>query len=378
MHVTALEAIPVSVPIEGSYDTSLSLGADDAGAETYDHVIVRIETDAGVTGVGEIAPTPYWPRGLTQSATVAIVDERIAPLLEGRDVARIGRVVDDLERAISAEPFPVSGVDAALHDALGKALDRPVYDLLGGPINDRREFELHHSIGIKDAEAMAEDAREAAENGFDAFKVKVGGPDPTAEREAVAAIADAIPGARIRVDANQGWTADEAIREIRALDDAAGGLVLVEQPVPYDDVAGMRRVREAVDPPILADETCFSPADVARVARTDAADIVNVKLAKTGGLHRGREVAAVARAHGLTCFMGSMVELGVGTATNAHFRVATPEITYPTGVLNLHAEETLVENDGDWRREGATFAVPDGPGLGVTLDEGAVEQFRVD
>lgn len=376
MNVTDVTAIPVSVPVEEAYETSLSSAPGD-DPTTNDHLVVEVETDAGVTGVGEIAPHAAWPHGLTQDACTRIVNETLAPTVVGRDVARIPRIIEALETQLSGEPFPVYGIDLALHDALGKLRDRPVYDLLGGPKNDAREIDLHYSIGLKDAEAMAADAARAAEDGFDAFKVKVG-RDHDVEREGLAAIADAVPGAKIRVDANQGWKPAEAARKIRELDAAAGGLVLVEQPVEYDTDAGLRRVREAVDPPILADEAAFSPRDVARLARADAADIVNIKLGKTGGLYRGTDVATVADAHGMTCFMGSMVELGVGTAANAHMTVGTPTITYPTGVLNSHAEHTLIENDDRWTPDGPTFTVPDEPGLGVQLDRSAIERYRVD
>jgi L-alanine-DL-glutamate epimerase-like enolase superfamily enzyme len=374
--VTAVEAVPVSVPVETAYETSLSVDSDGPG--TYDHVVVRVETDAGVTGVGEIAPTPYWPHGLTQSACAALVDETLAPVVEGRPVHRIRRHVDRLERELSGEPFPLYGVDIALHDALGRLRDVPAYDLLGGPADGDPTIDLHYSIGIKAPDEVADEAAEAAEAGFTAFKVKVGGPDFAAERAAIAAIAERVPEAAIRVDANQGWTPPEATRRIPALDEAAGGLVLVEQPVAYDDLDGLARVCAAVDVPILADEACFSPRDVASLARRDACDAVNIKLGKTGGLARARDVATVATAHGMPCFVGSMLELGVGTAANAQFAAASPAVAYPTGTLNVHAEHTLVAERERWTPDGSTFRLPDAPGLGVSLDESALERYRVD
>jgi L-alanine-DL-glutamate epimerase-like enolase superfamily enzyme len=376
VRITAVEAIPVSVPVETAYETSLSLSTGPQG--TYDHVVVRVRTDAGIVGHGEVAPYASWPHGLSQRAALALVEDVLAPLVEGRRLDHVPRIVEDCWTALSGEPFPLCGVDVALWDALGKHRDLPVYDLLGGPPGEEPTVDLHYSIGIKAPEEVREAAATAAEDGLTAFKVKVGGPDFAAERDAVAAIAEAVPDARIRVDANQGWSVPEAIRRIPRLDEAAGGLVLVEQPIAYDDVAGLRRVREAVAPPILADEACFGPRDVARLARAEACDIVNIKLGKTGGLARAVDVAAVADAHGLPCFMGSMLELGVGTAANAHFAAACPTVTYPTGILNVHAADTLVEERERWTPDGDTFALPDAPGLGVTLDEDALASFRVD
>ncbi len=377
MNVTDVTAIPVSVPIERAYETSLSSApGEDSG--THDHVVVRVETDADVTGYGEIAPMAAWPHGLTQEACTRLINDSLAPTVEGRRVIRLPRIVDDLERQLSGEPFPVYGIDLALHDALGKHLGVPVYDLLGGPKTEDRTFDLHYSIGIKGSEEMAADAAAAAADGFRAFKVKVGGDDHGAERDGIAAIADTVPDARIRVDANQGWHPEEAIRKVRSLDAAANGLTLVEQPVEYDTLDGLRRVREAVDPPVLADEAAFSPRDVAAIARAGAADIINIKLAKTGGLHRGKDVATVAAANGLTCFTGSMVELGIGAAASAHLTVSTPTITYPTGVMNQYADDTLVANDDEWAVDGPTFQVPERPGLGIEPDQEAIERLRTD
>lgn len=374
--VTTVEAIPVSVPMESAYETSLSVESD--AEPRYDHVVVRVETDAGVTGVGEIAPEPRWPHGLTQSACVSLVNETLAPLVEGSPLHRIPRVVGRMESALAGEPFPVYGIDIALHDALGRERGLPVYELLGGPAGDAPTVDRHYSIGIKPAGEMADEARDAAADGLTAFKIKVGGPDFDSELAAVTAVTERVPDARIRVDANQGWTAPEAIRRIEALDEAAGGLVLVEQPVPYDDLDGLARVRRAVDPPILADEACFSPRDVAALAARDACDVVNIKLGKTGGLYRAGDVATVATAHGMPCFVGSMLELGIGTAANAHFAAASPAVTYPTGVLNVHTSETLVSNAEDWTPDGPRFTVPDDPGLGVRLDDDAVARYRTD
>lgn len=377
MNVTDVTAIPVSVPVGKKYETSLS-SAPGQQSETHDHVVVRLKTNTGTTGYGEVAPMAAWPHGLTQSACADLINDTLAPTVEGRRVNRIARIIDDLEAQLSGEPFPVYGIDIALHDALGKSLDRPVYELLGGPKNPEQEFPLHYSIGIKESDEMAADATGAAENGFHAFKVKVGGSDHEAERSGIEAIAQAVPNARIRIDANQGWAPEEAIRKIRELDEAANGLELVEQPVEYDAPDGLRRVREAVAPPILADESAFSPRDVADLATRGAADIINIKLAKTGGLHRAKDVATVADAHGLTCFIGSMVELGIGAAANAHLTVSTPQITYPTGVMNQYAEDTLITEKERWKASGPTFTVPDAPGLGITPDREAIERLRID
>lgn len=118
--------------------------------------------------------------------------------------------------------------------------------------------------------------------------------------------------------------------------------------------------------------------EVAALARRDACDVVNIKLGKTGGLVRACDVATVAAAHGLPCFVGSMLELGVGAAANAQFAAASPSVSYPTGTLNVHAEHSLVAEQERWEPSGSVFELPDAPGLGVTVDESALERYRVD
>lgn len=376
MKVTAVKAIPVSVPAETAYETSIPLVS---GAEhKFDHVLVQIETDAGVTGLGESAPLSSWPHGLSQGAVNSLIKETLAPVVEGRRIEHIPRIIDDCSETLPGEPFPLCGIDMALWDALGKARDLPVYDLLGGPVNEIHSIDLHYTISIKEPKKIQVDVKNATEAGYSAIKIKVGGPDFATEREAIAAIAEVAPDTNIRIDANQGWTVPEALRRIPILNEAAGGLVLVEQPIDYDNIAGMSRLRESVAPPILADEACFGPRSVAMLARADACDIVNVKLGKAGGLSRASDVATVADAHGLPCFMGGMFELGVGAAANAHFAASCPNITYPTGALHVHAADALVQERAQWTPDTGTFTIPDSAGLGVTLDMDAVAEYRVD
>lgn len=373
MRVERVTPIPISVPVEQALKTSKSADGDDE----YHRILVALETDAGVTGYGEIAPMPHWPRGLTQSACLDLLEDVLVPAVLDRRVHRIPRIVEDLSRRLADEPFPLYGLEIALHDALARERELPMYELLGGPTVEPPELECHYTVSIDEPERVAEEATTAAAEGYDAFKVKVGGDDFDAECENVRTIREAVPDARIRVDVNGGWTPDEAIRKIRELDEVGGGLAFVEQPVSRDRVGGLARVRERVPVPILADEACFSAGDVARLATRGSADIVNLKLAKTGGFTGAKAAATVASAHGLSCFVGGMLELGIGQAASAHFAVSTPAVTYPTGIFNVDVADSLVMGD-EWRVDGATCSVPSSPGLGVELNHEALERRRTD
>ncbi|ARS90203.1 mandelate racemase/muconate lactonizing enzyme family protein [Natrarchaeobaculum aegyptiacum] len=374
MRVERVTPIPISVPVEQALKTSKSADGDDE----YHRILIVLETDTGVTGYGEIAPMAHWPRGLTQSACLDLLEDVLVPAVDETRVHRIPRLVEDLSSRLADEPFPLYGLEVALHDALARERELPMYEHLGGPVGGDPELECHYTVSIDEPSRVAEEARTAAADGYEAFKVKVGGDDFAAERENVRTIRETVPDARIRVDVNGAWSPDEAIRKIRRLDDDAGGLAFVEQPVSRDVVDGHARVRDRVPVPILADEACFSASDVARLATRGSADIVNLKLAKTGGFTGAKAAATVAAAHGVSCFVGGMLELGIGQAASAHFAVSTPEVAYPTGIFNVDVGDSLLANDDEWRIADATCTVPSSPGLGVELDSEALERCRTD
>lgn len=364
MRITRVEVIPFRLPYRQVF--RIATGAMSA----KDGLIVRIHSDEGLVGVGEGNPQPTWPRGLTQRALVAIIEDEFAPRLVGQDPRAIGRLVERLDRSVAECPFALAPVDLALHDLAGKALELPVSDLLGGA--RRTEVDLHFTIGIQAPEAMAAAALAAWERGFRAFKVKVGGPDFTTERQMLQVIRDALPEARLRVDANQGWHSDQAVRNIRALEPL--GLELVEQPVPAWDLDGLAKVTAAVDVPIMADESLFSPSDAVRLVRMQACDIFNIKLMKSGGLWNAGKIAAIAEAAGISCFMGSMADLEVGIAAALHFIASHPVIRYPFGFPEFAETSLLLD---PLVPSGGKIEVPDRPGLGVELDMDKVNHYRL-
>ena len=370
MKVATVEAIPVAVP--GDAD----LRRD--GSNAFEHVLVRVETDAGQVGWGEIAPMPSWPRGLTQEACVTLVRDVLAPVVEGRRLAAIDRTVDEMTAALADVPFPIAGVDVALHDALGRHLDLSVADLLGGSTSPERTIRLHASIPPGSTETVRAAAQDAHAAGFQAVKVKVGTEDLTADLNAIEMVAETIPEPEVRVDANGAWSAAEAIPALQRLDAAAGGLVYVEQPVRSADRGGLGRVREALSIPVVADESCFSPTDVQALIDAAAVDGVSIKVAKAGGLSRAHAAAVVADAGGIAGLVGGMLELGIGTAASAQLALAAPNIRFPTGIFAHDAATTLLANETEWTVSGPRFTVPDGPGLGIQVDEAAVQRYRVD
>jgi L-alanine-DL-glutamate epimerase-like enolase superfamily enzyme len=372
MKITAIETIPVKVPIRPEFQIKASLGQHTESP----FLLLRVRTDSGLTGLGEVSCTPVWS-GEDQVTAAHIVANFLAPAVVGEDPLDIERLTVKMRRAVAANPFTKSGVEMALWDILGKAVGMPVYRLLGGKIRD--------TVPIKMSVSGAEPARAAylAEwamaQGLTALKVKVG-IEPASDIERVQAVRAATgAGFRIGVDANGGWAPRVAIRTICRLAETCG-IFFAEQPVAPLDVAWMADVRRNVPVPVMADESCYTLQDAMALARAGAADILSIYVGKGGGIGPARKAAAVAEAAGLTCTVGSNLELGIASAAMAHLAVSTTGIgaeEFPCDILGpiAYEEDLLVEplvfRDGAVRP-------PDGPGLGVELDERKLARYRVD
>jgi L-alanine-DL-glutamate epimerase-like enolase superfamily enzyme len=273
---------------------------------------------------------------------------------------------DDLTEALRRVQNAAAGnfgakaaVDVALHDLAARRLGISLQAFLGSTVNTVRT-DVTLSVGDADALAAAATARVA--EGFDVLKVKVG-TDAAGDVERVRRVRNAIgPGPRLRLDANQGWSRRDAVNAIRALEDC--DLELVEQPVAAADLEGMAWVTDRVNTPILADESVYGVRDLVAVIRHGAADMVNVKLAKCGGLGPARTLLELAREHGLGTAVGSMMESHVGIGAAAALVAA-----YPTTAVNdLDAAWWLRDAPviGGIRYDGSLIHLPFEPGLGVT------------
>ena len=370
MKITRVETIPVSVPIRPQFQIRSSLGQHRHSP----FVLLKVHTDEGIYGTGEVSCTPVWS-GEDQKTAVHFIETLLAPKLVGENPLEIERLTMVMRRAVAGNPFTKSGIEIALWDILGKAAGLPVYRLLGGPVRERVPVKMSVS-GAEPARA-AEIAGWAMGLGLRALKVKVA-IDREEDVARVKAVREAIgPDIRMGVDANGGWTPRVAIEMIHRLNEYR--LMFAEQPVAPLDIAWMADVRRNVPVPVMADESCYSLQDAMALARAGAADILSVYVGKGGGIGAARKIAAVAEAAGLTCTVGSNLELGVASAAMAHLAMATPGIgaeEFPCDILGPIAyEEELLEEpmklvDGGVRPN-------EKPGLGVELDMEKVARFRV-
>ncbi len=371
MKITRVETIPVKVPIRPEFRIRGSLGLHTESP----FLLLRVHTDDDLIGLGEVSCTPVWS-GEDQLTAAHIIADFLAPAVLGQDPRDIEALTVKMRRAVAGNPFTKSGMEMALWDILGKSVGLPVYRLLGGKV--RETVPIKMSVSGAEPKRAAELAEWAIAQGLKALKVKVG-IEPEGDVARVKAVRAAIgPGIRMGADANGGWSPRVAIQTIRRLVDECG-IYFAEQPVAPLDVQWMADVRRNVPVPVMADESCYTLQDAMALARAGAADILSIYVGKGGGIGPARKIAAVAEAAGLTCTVGSNLELGVASAAMAHLATATTGVgaeEFPCDILGPLAYEEDLLVDPLQVREGAVRA-PDKPGLGVELDNAKLARYRV-
>jgi muconate cycloisomerase len=354
------------------------------------YVIVRVLTDEGIQGLGEATVLPMWGGdhmryfGELPGTTVHIIKEYLIPAITGQDPFDIEVIHAHMDRTVKGYPYAKAAIDIALYDIMGKALGVPVYRLLGGC--NRAETPLAHSLGIMDTQTAVDEALAAVDEGIRTIKVKVGidaEQDVTMVRELRKALSDEI---EITVDANQGYPSPKmAIQAIRQM--CEYGISMAEQPV--EGLDAMAEVRAALPCLVMADESAWTPQDILEIQKKGAADAFSLYTTKPGGLFKAKKVAAVAEATGILCNVNGSAETGVGTAANLHLVASTGIVTlssvFPVTTLK-GKEQTKVAGvfylDDIIRQPfhygNGSLRVPDGPGLGVEIDEERLAKYRTD
>lgn len=313
--------------------------------EVSDHrqnVIVRV-SDGESTGIGEAAPSPYY--GENAGSVLRALED--VPGLLGADPFELEETMDRLASKLPRDPSARAAVDIALHDLAARRLGVPLYRWLG--LDPAKTPVTSFTIGIDEPEAVRRKVREAA--GYPALKVKLGSEK---DLEIMRTIRDETD-ARIRIDANAGWTADQAVEMVERLSEF--DVELVEQPLPPGSPGDWRRVREAASMPVFADESVLVSPDVP--ALSGLVDGVNVKLMKCGGIREALRLIHTARAHGMAVMIGCMIETSAAITAAAHL---SPLADYADLDGNL-----LISNDpfaGATVRQGR-LVLPEGPGTGV-------------
>ncbi len=286
-------------------------------------LVIKIETDTEHSGYGEAPPVVLITGDSKASAKSAVLDF-IAPAVIGEDIENIEGIIRKINRAMVHNTTAKAAVDMAVYDLYAKFYKAPLYKLLGGY---RREVETDLTISINSIEEMVKDSIEAVNDGYRILKVKVG-KDPKADVTRIAEIRRAVgEDVKIRVDANQGWLPKDSVRIIRQFEDKGLNIELVEQPVKASDIAGLKFVTDNVLTPILADEAVFSVENAIDIIKDRAADLINIKLMKTGGIYNALKICAVAETYGVECMIGCMLESKLAVSAAAHLACAKAAIT---------------------------------------------------
>ena len=343
----------VSVPLHTPFVTALRR------TETTDTVLVRVTDSDGVTGWGE-APQVWQVTGESLAGAEACIAGPLAAAVTGTEADDLAATCRAVSRAVAANHGAKGAVDVALHDLAARRRGVSLPVLLG---STTLRVATDVTLAAGDADALAETARTRVAEGFGVLKMKVG-TDAATDAARVAAVREAVgPGVGIRLDANQGWTPREAVRVISALEDQGLDVELVEQPVAAADLDGLAWVTARVGTPVMADESVYGLRDLVEVIRRRAADLVNVKLAKCGGLTTGRTLLELAHAHEMGTAVGSMMETHVGLGAAASLAAACGT----TVVADLDAAWWSRESPyvGGLTYDGATVVLPDAPGLGI-------------
>ena len=353
MKITEVRLGKISVPLRVPFKTALRT------VNSVEDVIVEIRTDTGAVGYGEAPPTGAIT-GDTTGAIIGAIQDHIGKSILGRDVDDFEDLLQTVQKCVVKNTSAKAAVDMALWDLYGQLYKIPVYKLMGGA---RKSIVTDITISVNDPEEMARDAINAIERGYDCLKVKVGA-NPALDVARLAAVRKAVGNdVCIRIDANQAWQPKQAVRILNQMQEQGLAIEFVEQPVKAHDFEGMKYVTERSYVPVLADESVFSPEDALKIMQMGAADLVNIKLMKCGGLYNALKIASAAEVYGVECMIGCMLEAKISVNAAVELACAKKIITK----IDLDGPVLCSE---DPILGGAVFnekviTVSDEPGLGI-------------
>ena len=345
--------LPLIEPFIVSYDTYPSMPS----------IIVKLTTACGLVGWGESVPDDH-VTGETLEGTYAVLKHRLAPKLIGQNPMEFEKIHELMDRLVKNAPAAKAAIDIACFDVTGKKLGVPVYQLIGGRYHDK--FPITHVLSIGEPEQMATQAAEKVVQGYRSFKMKVG-RDVASDVARIQAVRARVgEEMAIRVDVNQGWKNSgntlQALNQLQSV-----GLDWLEQPVKADDIDAMVEIKSKTSIPVMIDEGLCGVRDMREIIAKRAADKVNIKLMKCGGIYRANQLAAMAEMAGMECQIGSMLESSIGSAAGFHVAFSKKVITS----VELTGPLKFSKDIGNLK---ASYRIPfielgTGTGLGVEINE---------
>ena len=345
--------LPLIEPFIVSYDTYPSMPS----------IIVKLTTECGLIGWGESVPDDH-VTGETFEGTFSVLAHRLAPPLIGQNPMEFEKIHDLLNSLVKDAPAAKAAIDIACHDVSAKKLGVPVYQLIGGRYHEK--FRITHVLSIAEPEEMARVAVEKVAEGYTSFKMKVG-RDVASDVKRINAVRQAVgEEIAIRVDVNQGWqSSSNTLQALAQLQHA--NIDWLEQPVLANDIDAMVEIKSKTTVPLMIDEGLCGVRDMREIIAKRAADKVNIKLMKCGGIYPASKLAAMAEMAGIECQIGSMLESSIGSAAGFHVAFAKKIITS----VELTGPLKFSQDIGDLR---PSYQIPfivlnDKAGLGVEIDE---------
>lgn len=325
------------------------------------NVFIRVYTDTEHYGVGECSAFPMIV-GETQD-TCLVMAKEFAKIWKGKDSSDIEARIQDLHNVAANNPTIKSAFDMALYDLAAKAAQEPLYKYLGG---EKRVVETDMTIGIGTADEMSQLAAGYQRQGATILKIKLG-KKPVDDLERMKKIREAVgPEMILRIDANQGWDYEAAIKCLRGMESL--NVEFCEQPMRtwYDD--RLPALRNECSIKIMADESCYNHHDARKLIDSGSCDYINIKFAKSGGINEGLKIHSVSREAGIPCMIGSMLESRIALSANLHFAYACNNIRY------FDLDTCLLGHLVDPVIGGVTYAgyfldIPDLPGIGADADD---------
>lgn len=353
MKITNIRIGEISVPLKTPFKTALRT------VNSVNDIIVEIYTDTGNTGFGEAPPTGVIT-GDTKGSIIGAIEDHIKKAIIGMDIENFEDIMMILDKSLIKNTSAKAAVDIALYDLYAQVYKAPLYKLLGGY---RKEITTDITISVNDPEEMARDSINAVERGYKTLKIKVG-KDSLTDIKRMEAIRNAVGyDVKLRIDANQGWKPKEAVHVLRKMEDAGLKIEFVEQPVAAHDIDGLKFVTDNISIPVLADESVFSPQDALNILQKRAADLINIKLMKTGGLHNALKICSIAEVCGVECMIGCMLEAKVSVNAAVHLAAAKSIITKVDLDGPVLCSEDPIEGGAVFNESKITLN--DTPGLGI-------------
>ncbi len=355
MKITTVDAIPFELKLKEPF--SIVNETVDVGI----NVFIKIETDKGITGWG--CATPDSVTYETKETVVNCLNNEIKDIIHGKDPLRINYINDIIEEKIKGNPSLKAGVNLALYDILGKKAEIPLFKLLGGY---RDKIETSMTIGLSSVDTMVEKAKSYVSQGFTCLKVKCG-MDPDQDIEMVLAIRNEVgSNIKIRLDANEGYTLEKALRVIETLEKLGADIEIFEQPTPAKYLYALKEVTAQCSVPIMADETVLTIRDSLKAVKMEIADMINIKLMKIGGITNAIKANTYAEIAEIPVMIGCMNESMGAMAAGVHFACAFKNVHYADLDSALDFQQDIVKGGATYK-DG--YVIPsDKPGLGIKVD----------